>query len=197
MRSLLILACLAAQSACAVTSEPIEVPGSGMKSAAREPDVRYEPTELEVVDAMLRLAKVTAEDVVYDLGSGDGRIPIRAASLFGARAVGVELQPQLVARSRANALRSAVAGRVTFMEADLFEVDLRQATVVTLFLYPDVNLRLIPKLKAELRPGTRVVSHWHDMGEWQPDQKVLLTPKGERERWLYLWTIRGMAEQAQ
>ena len=139
---------------------------------------------------MLRLAKVTSKDVVYDLGSGDGRIPVRAASFFGARAVGVEIQPHFVAMARANALRKRVADRATFLEADLFEVDLREATVVTLFLYPDVNLRLIPKLKAELRPGTRVVSHWHSMGDWEPDRKVRLSPPGQRARWLYLWTIR-------
>lgn len=196
MRLLPLLACLAAQSGC-VPAERAEIPRGETGSAAREPDVRYEPTEPEVVDAMLRLAKVTSTDVVYDLGSGDGRIPIRAASQFGARAVGVEIQPHLVTIARANALQAGVADRAKFMAADLFEADLREATVVTLFLYPDVNLRLIPKLKAELRPGTRVISHWHSMGDWQPDQRILVSPEGQRARWLYLWTIRGKSERGQ
>ena len=150
----------------------------------REPDVRYEPTPPRVVRRMLRLAEVGPGDVVYDLGSGDGRIPIAAAREFGARGVGIEIDPALVARSEANAREAGVAERVAFHNADLFEAEIGEATVVTLFLYPDVNLRLRPRLLAELKPGTRVVSYWHDMGDWKPERTV----RTEKAR-IYLWRI--------
>jgi 16S rRNA G966 N2-methylase RsmD len=137
MRLSYLLACLAALASCEVPADRAEMPTGELTSAAREPDVRYEPTEPEAVDAMLRLAKVTSNDVVYDLGSGDGRIPIRAATHFRARAVGVEIQAHLVATARDNALQAGVADRAKFIEADLFEVDLRPATAVTLFLFAD------------------------------------------------------------
>ena len=150
----------------------------------REPDVRYEPTPQEVVRQMLRLAEVGPGDVVYDLGSGDGRIPITAAREFGARGVGIEIQPALVSRAEANAREAAVTDRVSFRNEDLFEADFSEATVVTLFLYPDVNLRLRAKLLAELAPGTRVVSYWHDMGDWKPDRI-----DSARRATIYLWRI--------
>lgn len=150
----------------------------------RKPDVRYEPSPKPVVRAMLELAGVNAKDVVYDLGSGDGRTPIAAARDFGARAVGIEIDPKLVALARANARKAGVADRVSFRNEDLFEADFRDATVVTLFLYPDVNLKLRPRLLAELRPGTRIVSHYHDMGDWKPDRKIRVDGRP-----LYLWTI--------
>jgi SAM-dependent methyltransferase len=152
--------------------------------ALRAPDVRYEPTPMPVVRQMLRLAEVGPGDVVYDLGSGDGRIPITAAREFGARGVGIEIDPALVRRAEANLREAGVADRVAFRHADLFEAEIGEATVVTLFLYPDVNLRLRPKLLAELRPGTRVVSYWHDMGDWKPD-KI----DSARRAAIYLWRI--------
>ena len=141
-----------------------------MPAPVRAPDVMYVPTPQEVVDAMLRLADVTAADVVYDLGSGDGRIPITAAQVFGATGVGVELDPGLIAEANANAARAGVAERVTFLNQDLFEVDLQPATVITLYLLREMNLRLMPRLKG-LRPGTRIVAHSFGMGtEWSPDR---------------------------
>ncbi len=153
----------------------------------RKADVRYVPSPHSVVGAMLRLAGVSRNDVLYDLGSGDGRIPIAAAREFGARAVGIDIDPKLVARARQNAREAGVSGLVTFRNEDIFEADFREASVVTLFLYPDVNLKLRPKLLAELRPGTRVVSHWHDMGDWKPDRMIEV-----EGRPLYLWTIPGL-----
>ena len=151
----------------------------------RKPDVRYAPSPPPVVQSMLQLAGVTEKDVVYDLGSGDGRIPIAAARDYGARAVGIDIDPKLVALANENARKAGVAERVSFRNEDLFEADITEATVVTLFLYPDVNLKLRPKLQNELRPGTRVISHWHDMGDWTPDRSVQLMGRS-----LYLWTIR-------
>lgn len=162
--------------------------GEHATSAAplRKPDVRYEPSPPRVVDAMLKLAGVDRNDVVYDLGSGDGRIPIAAARDFGARAVGIEIDPKLVAVAKAKAMKAGVADRVEFRNEDLFLADIAPATVVTLFLYPDVNLKLRPKLLAELKPGTRVVSHWHDMADWKPDRTTRIAGRP-----LYLWTIGG------
>ena len=150
----------------------------------REPDVRYEPSPMRVVRAMLKLADVTPNDVVYDLGSGDGRVPIMAAQAFGARAVGIEIDPDLVARARGNAERAGVAGRVTFRNEDLFEADLGDATVVTLFLSPSVNTRLRPRLLAELRPGARIVSHYHDMDDWKPERRIHVDGRP-----VYLWIV--------
>jgi len=139
-------------------------------SSAQRPDVRFLPTPQNVVEAMLTLARVTPADVVFDLGSGDGRIPITAAQKFGARGVGIEIDVNLVRRSRENAARAGVNDRVTFIEGDLFQADLSSATVVALFLLPSQNIRLIPKFQRELRPGARIVSHHFAMGDaWAPD----------------------------
>jgi len=136
----------------------------------RAPDVIYVPTPPEVVEAMLRLADVTPADVVYDLGSGDGRIPIAAAQVFGATGVGVELDPALIADAIANAARAGVSDRVTFLNQDLFDTDLGPATVITLYLLREMNLKLMPRLKA-LKKGTRIVAHSFGMGtEWSPDR---------------------------
>ena len=124
---------------------------------------------MPVVRAMLEMASVTAQDVVYDLGSGDGRIPITAAKEFGARGVGIEIDPVLVARAEANARDAGVADRVEFRLGNMYAADLRGATVVTLFLHPQPNLKLRPALRAQLRPGSRVVSYIWDMGDWKPD----------------------------
>ena len=154
----------------------------------RRPDVRYEPTATDVVQVMLRLADVKAGDVVYDLGCGDGRIVIAAARQAGARGVCVDIDPQRIAESRENAQRAGVLERIEFLNQDLLATDVSQATVVMLFLSGELNLRVRPKLLRELKPGARVVSHWHDMGDWPPQQTVLVASDG-RERSVYLWTI--------
>jgi SAM-dependent methyltransferase len=150
----------------------------------RPPDVRYEPSTPEQALAMLKLAKVTKKDVVYDLGCGDGRIVIMAAKKFGARGVGIDIDPERIHDSLANALQAGVLGRVEFRNEDLFEADIHDATVVTLFLYEWINLKLRPKLWTELRPGARVVSHYHDMGDWQPQKTI---ESGGHK--IFLWTI--------
>ena len=153
--------------------------------SAPKPDVVYIPTPQPVVEAMLELAKVTSADVVYDLGSGDGRIVIAAAKKHGARGVGVEIDPALVEQARQNAKTAGVSDRVRFVTQDLFKTDLRPATVVTLYLLQSLNERLRPKLVRELRPGTRVVSHVFNMGpEWPAAQTATV----ERSR-IFLWSI--------
>ena len=164
-----------------------QVPG-GAPPALREPDVGYEPSEMEVVQAMLRLANVEPGDVVYDLGCGDGRIVIAAARQANARGVCVDIDPQRIAESRENARRAGVTDRIQFLNQDLLVTDISSATVVMLFLSRQLNLTVRPKLLGELKPGARVVSHWHDMGDWKPQQTVLIS-SGGRERRIYLWTI--------
>ena len=155
-----------------------------LQQPARTPDIHYVPTRQAIADAMLQLAGVAGGDVVYDLGSGDGRIVVLAAQKYGARGVGIELDPALVATSRQNAREGEVADRVTFIEGDLFQADLSPATVVTLYLSMSVNMRLEPKLKRELRPGTRIVSQRFPIGKWPPDEMRMV--EGEQ---LFLWTI--------
>jgi len=150
------------------------------------PDVRFLATPDNVVDAMLELAHVTAADVVVDLGSGDGRIPIAAARNYGARGVGVEIDEQLVRTAQDNAIKAGVADRVTFIQGDLFQADISQASVVTLFLLPSLNIQLIPKFRRELRPGARIVSHHFAMGDaWVPDVEQDVSGL-----MIYLWKIR-------
>jgi SAM-dependent methyltransferase len=149
------------------------------------PDVR---TPLVVVNEMLRLAAVTADDVVFDLGSGDGRIVIAAARDRGARGVGFEIDAALVAQATNRARRLGLADRVSFRQDDLFQADLRGATVVTLYLSPDLNRRLRPKLLGELRPGSRIVSHAFDMGDWVPT-RTLQVSSNEGTHTLYLWVV--------
>jgi len=156
--------------------------------ALRAPDVRYDPTAMDVVQAMLRLAKVNAGDVVYDLGCGDGRIVITAARELNARGVCVDIDPQRIAESRENAREAGVTDRIRFRNEDLFTTDIGDATVVMLFLFPDLNLKVRPKLLRELKPGTRIVSHWHDMGDWTPQETVRVRSAG-RERPIYLRTV--------
>lgn len=125
----------------------------------REPDVVYVPTPQEVVDEMLALAKVTKNDVIYDLGSGDGRIPVTAAQKFGTRGIGIDINPERIQEANANAQKAGVSDRVKFLNQDLFTTDISQATVVTLYLLPELNVRLRPQLFKQLKPGTRIVSH--------------------------------------
>ena len=147
-------------------------------------DVRYEPTPAPIVRAMLQMAQVGPQDLVYDLGSGDGRIPIMAAREFGARGVGIEIDPVLVERARLNAREAGVADRVEFRLGDMYATDVRTATVVTLFLHPEPNLKLRPKLRADLPPGARVVSYMWDMGDWAPQEARRIN-----RRQLFLWRI--------
>ena len=156
----------------------------GQKAPKRVPDVHWEPTPHEVVAEMLKLADVKKGDVVYDLGCGDGRIVIAAARDFGARGVGIDIDPQRITESEENARREHVTHLVQFREEDLFEADFREATVVTLFLWPSLNLKLRPKLLKELKPGTRIVSYIHDMGDWPAEKEVKV---GWRQ--IYLWTV--------
>lgn len=155
------------------------------KRPARKLDVWYVPTTHEVVDRMMTVAKVRTGDVVYDLGCGDGRMVIAAAKKYSTRGVGVDLDPQRIREARANAKRAGVEDLVRFEVGDLFETDMREATVVMLYLLPELNRRLKPKLFAELRPGARVVSHDFDMGsDWPPDEYIKLGNDG-----IYLWIM--------
>jgi len=140
----------------------------------RQPDVEFVPTPQEVVLEMLKMAKVTQNDVVYDLGCGDGRIVITAAKVFGARGVGVDIDPIRIKESNENARKAGVTDRVKFIEGDLFATNLTEATVVTLYLTPELNIQVQPKLFRELKPGTRIVSHDFDMGDWKPDNMGLI-----------------------
>lgn len=151
---------------------------------ARTPDIHFTPTRHNVADAMLRLANVTAADVVYDLGSGDGRIPIIAAQKYGATAVGIELDPRLVEISWRIANEAEVANRVSFVVGDLFEADVSKATVITMYLSPSIMKMLEPKLRA-LKPGTRIVSHQFSMPQWTPDKRIEVD-----ESELLLWIVK-------
>lgn len=150
----------------------------------RTPDVPYVPTPQDVVDAMLNLAKVTKNDVIYDLGSGDGRIVITAAKKYGATGVGVDINPERIKEANVNARNAKVTDKVKFVEGDLFEMDFSKATVVTLYLLPAINLKLRPQLLEQLKPGTRIVSHAFDMGDWEPEQTI--TVNGST---IYFWTV--------
>ncbi len=178
--AILAATCLAG---LALAQQPAQAP-----PALRVPDVRYEPTAMDVVQAMLRLGKVDAGDVVYDLGCGDGRIVIAAVRQFNARGVCVDIDPQRIAESRENAREAGVTDRVRFRNEDLLATNIGDATVVMLFLSPELNLKVRPKLLRELKPGTRIVSHWHNMADWPPQETVLVRSEG-RERPLYLWTV--------
>jgi precorrin-6B methylase 2 len=155
------LAILAFVSVAMVTAP---VGAQQQRAPARTPDILFVPTPQDVVDAMLKAVKVTKSDVVYDLGSGDGRIPITAAKTYGVRAVGIDIDPQRISEANENAKKEGVTDRVRFIEADLFEANISEATVVTLYLLSRLNQKLIPKLNKDLKPGTRVVSHAFDMG---------------------------------
>jgi len=181
--ALLAAGCLAGAASAQPTTSAQPVP-----KALRAPDVPYQPSTMDVVQVMLRLGRVDAADVVYDLGCGDGRIVIAAVRERGARGVCVDIDPQRIAEAQENARRAGVAGRIRFLTQDLFQTDIRDATAVMLFLWPEVNLALRPKLLRELQPGSRVVSHWHDMGDWRPRETVRVW-SGGRERPIYLWTI--------
>jgi SAM-dependent methyltransferase len=173
-------AVLTALLVCVAVPAAAQAPG-----ALRAPDVMFVPTPEEVVDAMLRMAGVTEADVVYDLGSGDGRIPITAARRFGATGVGIELNPDLIEEANENAIRAGVGDKVRFLNQDLFETDLRPATVITLYLLREMNLKLMPRLK-QLKPGTRIVAHSFGMGsEWPPDRMEQVSGKS-----IFYWVVK-------
>ena len=178
--ALLIAAIVAVSTAAAQNSKPL-----------RQPDVPYVPTTEVAVQAMLKLAGVTRNDVLYDLGCGDGRIVIAAAKMYGARGVGIDINPERIAEAKENARKAGVENLVRFEENDLFQADIHEATVVTLFLLNSVNLKLRPKLLANLRPGTPIVSNTFDMGDWKPEREVTLEGNDDEflSRNLYLWKI--------
>jgi SAM-dependent methyltransferase len=158
---------------------------AGAQTAARvAPEVPFVPTPDTVVEGMLKLAGVKSSDTVYDLGCGDGRIVITAARTYKSHGVGVDINPERITEARANAKKAMVDNLVKFEENDLFAADIKAATVVTLYLLPNVNLRLRPKLLKDLKPGTRIVSHSFDMGEWKPDKEEVI-----EGRHIYLWTV--------
>lgn len=166
------------------TDTSLADPSPPERDTTVDPDVPFVRSPQKIVNRMLQLADVSDLDVVYDLGSGDGRIPITAAQEHGARAVGIEIKPDLVQEARQNAKIAGVADKVEFRQGDLFEADFSDATVVTLYLLPDVNTRLRPMLFEQLEPGTRVVSHGFDMDDWEADHVVQV-----ENTFLYLWTI--------
>jgi precorrin-6B methylase 2 len=160
----------------------------------RQPDVPYVPTTEEAVRAMLKLAEVKKADIVYDLGCGDGRIVIAAAKTYGARGVGIDIDPDRIQEARENAKKAGVENLVRFEENDLFQANFREATVVTLFLLPSINLKLRPKLLEDLKPGTRVVSNTFDMGTWRPEKEQSLPGADDDEigslsHKFFLWKI--------
>jgi len=166
----------------ASSRDDLQAPASPIQTE-RRPDVIFVPTRELVIEAMLNAAKVGPNDVVYDLGCGDGRIVVAAAKR-GARAVGIDIDPERIKEANANAAANGVTGRVQFRQEDLFEADIREATVVTLYLLPSLNVKLRPRLMEQLKPGTRIVSHDFDMGDWAPEETIAVDGKT-----VYLWTI--------
>ena len=154
----------------------------------KTPDVPFVPTGEKIVTRMLEMAKVTNTDHLIDLGSGDGRIVITAAKRYGARGVGVEIDPALVHEARENARAEGVADRATFVQGDIFEANIRDATVITMYLLPDLNMRLRPKLLNDLKPGTRIVSHNYDLGDWKPAQTATVSV-GNTQHTVYFWVV--------
>ena len=157
---------------------------NAQQTATRTPDVPYVPTRPAVVEGMLELAKVTKNDVLYDLGCGDGRIVITAAKKYGATGTGIDIDPQRIKEAQNNAADAKVTDKVNFVQADLFETDFSKASVVTLYLLPAINLKLRPILLKQLKPGTRIVSHAFDMGDWKPEKTVEVDGTT-----LYYWTV--------
>ena len=182
MLTLTLAACLSGGS---VGAQPAPQQSTAEGKQLRSPDVVYVPTPQEAVEAMLKVAKVGKSDIVFDLGSGDGRIPITAVQKYNAaRAVGIDINPERIKEAEANHKAAGVGDRVRFLNEDLFEANISDATVVTLYLLPSLNLKLLPKLLNDLKPGTRIVSHAFDMGSWKPQQTV----KADGST-IYFWTI--------
>jgi len=190
MRGPILAACLLFAAASTVALDGATQ--AQIDRGERNPDVIFVPTPQEVVDDMLRLANVRKGDVLYDLGSGDGRIPVTAAKRYGVRAVGIDIDPERIREARENARRNGVEPLVQFRMEDLFKADFRDATVITLYLLPDLNVKLRPKLLRELKPGTRIVSHQFDMGSWKPDKKL-----ESNGRTVYFWVVPAASKAAQ
>ncbi|HEY8549130.1 MAG TPA: 50S ribosomal protein L11 methyltransferase [Vicinamibacterales bacterium] len=186
--SCLTLSLVLAAAATATAQAPAPAPPA--QKPTRSPDVIFVPTPPEVVKAMLELAKVTKDDVVYDLGCGDGGIVVAAARDFGARGVGVDIDPVRVKEANENVQKNKVGDKVKIVQADLFEFDIKPATVVTLYLLPSLNVKLRPILWRDLKVGTRIVSNSFDMGDWKPDQTMDVDG-----RTIYLWTIKPEHKQ--
>ncbi|WNG47062.1 methyltransferase domain-containing protein [Archangium minus] len=182
-RLMVVLSLVVGFAASAQDTSARQLPGQH-EEEAQAPEVPFVPTHQDDVERMLELARVRPGDVVYDLGSGDGRIVITAVRKYGARGVGVDIDPERIAEANENARRAGVEDRVEFRQGDLFDADIGEASVVTLYLLPSVNERLKPKLLAELKPGTRIVSHDFDMGDWKPVKQ--LETNGST---LYLWVV--------
>ena len=178
-----------------VTLGTVAVIAADDKEEKTEPDVIFVPTPQEVVEKMLELAKVTSKDVVYDLGCGDGRIVLTAARKYGCKAVGFDVDPERIKDCKANYAKEKeeVQKLVKFERKDIFKQDLSPASVITLYLLPDLNVKLVPQLK-KLKPGSRIVSHAFDMRGYKPDQKITVKTKDDREHDIYLWTIPLKAE---
>ncbi|AFY89654.1 MULTISPECIES: SAM-dependent methyltransferase [Chroococcidiopsis] len=171
-----------AQTPTSTTQSPATAPTTSPQEY--QSSIPYVPTPQPVVDAMLKIANVGKDDIIYDLGSGDGRIPVTAAQRYGARGVGIEIDPELVAQANQNAKAAGVSDRVQFRNSDLFKTDMSEATVVTLYLLTENNIKLRPKLLQELKPGTRIVSHNYGMGDWKPERVEQVDG-----RTIYLWTV--------
>jgi SAM-dependent methyltransferase len=167
---------------------------TAVRAGSRRPVVRYEPMPYHAVNALLELAQVGPRDVVYDLGSGDGRVTLAAARRFGARAVGIENHAGRVEQATERARAAGLGRRVHFICQDLFDTDLRPASVVTLFLLPEANWLLKPKLLAELAPGSRIVSYIHEMGDWKPQTMRYTVDRFGWYHRYYLWTVSGRAD---
>ncbi|MBE9205386.1 class I SAM-dependent methyltransferase [Nostoc sp. LEGE 06077] len=174
---------LEAQVQPPVLTGQTEAPATTTQPQERPGDVPYVPTPQPVVDAMLQVAKVGKNDVLYDLGSGDGRIVVTAAQKYGTRGVGIDINPERIQEANANAQQAGVTDLVQFRQQDLFQTDLSEATVITLYLLPEVNQRLRPEL-LKLKPGTRIVSHAFDMGDWKPQQTLQVDGKT-----VYYWVV--------
>jgi ribosomal protein L11 methylase PrmA len=176
---------LAGPADSALTARGREAAAAQQPAApARTPDVIFVPTPDSVIAAMLKTAKVTKNDIVYDLGCGDGRIVVAAARDFGARAIGIDIDPQRISEANENAKKGGVVGRATFRQEDLFTANIAEANVVALYLLPSLNLKLRPKLWKELKVGTRIVSHAFDMGDWEPEVRQEVDG-----RQIFMWTI--------
>ena len=191
---------LARTAFCSLIATALVGLAAAQSQPKRAPDVVYVPTTDPAVDAMLTLAEVKKTDVVYDLGCGDGRIVITAARKYGARGVGIDIDPKRIAEARANAKKAGVEHLVRFEENDLFLADIKEATVVTLFLLPHLNLQLKPKLLADLKPGTPIISNTFDMGDWKAEKEVAVDPNDQDEysglsKKVFRWTVPPRGSQ--
>jgi len=175
---------IALAAACSLAASAPLFAQAQKQPATQYPDVIFVPTPQEVVEDMLRLANVQKGDVLYDLGSGDGRIAITAARKYGIKATGIDIDPERIREANENAKKAGVPDLVKFRQENLFSADFKDATVITLYLLPDLNVKLRPKLWNELKPGTRIVSHQFEMGAWKPEKRL-----ESNGRTIYFWTV--------